>query len=100
MKVSSAPVRTAKSLTFCEAFLLMHYVYILYSSKFDSFYIGYTTDLDRRLHEHNVGETKAKRPWQRVYVEEFSTQLMALRGERFLKAQRNNAFYKKQVVYS
>ena len=76
----------------------MYYVYILYSINFDSFYIGFTADLERRLQHHNDGltkSTKAKRPWRIVYTEKFEVQLDALRRERFLKNQRNKSFYKK-----
>ena len=78
--------------------MLMYYVYILYSTNFDSFYIGFTADLERRLQQHNNGltkSTKAKRPWKIAYSEEFSLQIDAMRRERFLKAQRNKSFYKK-----
>jgi putative endonuclease len=76
----------------------MHFVYLLYAEKFDSFYIGYSTDLERRLKEHNAGltkSTKAKQPWKLVYFESYDSQHDALKRERFLKAQRNKAFYKR-----
>ena len=76
----------------------MHFVYILYSQAFDSFYIGYTKQPDVRLEQHNLGltkSTKAKRPWVMVYKEEFENQIDALKREKFLKAQRNKTFYKK-----
>ena len=76
----------------------MHFVYILYSQTFDSFYIGYTKQLDVRIAQHNLGltkSTKAKRPWVMIYSEEFESQIDALKRERFLKNQRNKMFYKK-----
>ncbi len=78
--------------------IIMHFVYILYSQTFDSFYIGYTKQPDVRLEQHNLGltkSTKAKRPWEMVYTEKFETQIDALRREKFLKAQKNKTFYKK-----
>jgi putative endonuclease len=76
----------------------MHFVYLLYSDNFDSFYIGYTTALERRLLEHNTGltkSTKAKKPWRLVYHETFDSQVDALRREKFLKAQKNKSFYRR-----
>ncbi|MBU3663029.1 MAG: GIY-YIG nuclease family protein [Bacteroidetes bacterium] len=76
----------------------MHFVYLLYSKDFDSFYIGYTKNLEVRLDQHNSGltkSTKAKKPWVLVYTESFATQLEALKRERFLKSQRNKSFYKR-----
>ena len=49
----------------------MHYVYILKCSD-NSYYIGYTTNLEQRLKEHNEGSgghnTLIKRPVQLVYT--------------------------------
>jgi putative endonuclease len=76
----------------------MFFVYILYSQSHDSFYIGYSADIDRRLHEHNAGltkSTKSKIPWRIVYYEKYDLQVDAIRRERFLKAQKNKTFYKK-----
>jgi putative endonuclease len=60
--------------------------------------VGYTKQPDVRLEQHNLGltkSTKAKRPWEMVYKEEFEDQIDALKREKFLKAQRNKSFYKK-----
>lgn len=76
----------------------MFTVYILYSEKHDSFYIGYTSDIETRLSQHNQGltkSTKSKIPWKVVYTEQFELKLDATRRELFLKAQRNKSFYKK-----
>ncbi|MGC9363771.1 MAG: GIY-YIG nuclease family protein, partial [Fidelibacterota bacterium] len=37
----------------------MYYVYILQSEKDGGFYIGYTTDLIRRIQQHNAGKTRS-----------------------------------------
>ena len=63
-----------------------------------TYYIGYTTDLNRRLTEHNSGKssyTSGKMPWKVVYYEIFSTKKEALKREKFLKKQRNRTFYEK-----
>jgi len=50
------------------------YVYVLESLKTNELYIGYTTDLKRRIYEHNRNlnfSTKFEGPWQLVYFEAF-----------------------------
>ena len=54
----------------------MYYVYILESEKSGRHYVGLTSNLKRRLTEHNEGKvksTKRYRPWKIIYTEEFST---------------------------
>ena len=55
----------------------MGYVYILECAD-STLYIGSTTDLERRLHEHNTAKngahyTKIRRPVRLCYSEELST---------------------------
>jgi len=72
-----------------------YFVYILQSLTDNSFYIGYTTDIDRRLEEHNSGislYTSRKIPWRLVYKEEFLSKTDALKRERFLKKQKSASF--------
>jgi putative endonuclease len=52
----------------------MYFVYVLKSSIDDRLYKGLTSDIKRRLNEHNKGKTKSTRPykpWQLVHLEEF-----------------------------
>jgi len=75
---------------------MVYTVYILRSQVDGSFYIGYTSNLERRLMEHNEGRTRytsSKRPWDLFYMEEYNTKGEAIRRERFLKRQRNRGFY-------
>ncbi|MDJ0645238.1 MAG: GIY-YIG nuclease family protein [Flavobacteriaceae bacterium] len=78
----------------------MFYVYILSSKKDESFYIGQTNDLQRRLAFHDEGLSKytsKKLPWVLVYYEEYKSRTEALKRERFLKQQRNRNFYKSLI---
>jgi len=46
--------------------------YILFSAKLNKYYVGSTTDIERRLLEHNRGKekfTKTGIPWLLVYKE-------------------------------
>ena len=54
----------------------MFFTYILRSLKDNSFYIGSTKDLDKRLLKHNKGlvkSTKYHLPFEIVYYEKFNT---------------------------
>ena len=76
------------------------FTYLLQSQLDQSFYIGQTKDLEQRLILHNEGNTKstmAKRPWKIVYFEVFDTRSEAIQRERFLKKQRNKAFYQRLI---
>ncbi len=69
----------------------MFYVYILLSKRNGKIYKGFTTDLKRRLNEHNKKEEKSTKfgaPWLLVYYEAFSNKTDALREELFLKSGR------------
>jgi putative endonuclease len=37
---------------------MVSYLYILFSEKLNKYYVGSTTDLERRLVEHNRGKEK------------------------------------------
>jgi len=67
----------------------MAFLYILQSISTQRFYIGSTTDLERRLAEHERGQTPSTRgrgPWRFVYLEEFDILAAARQRERELKA--------------
>lgn len=66
----------------------MYYVYVLKSKKNDSLYIGITTNLVRRISEHNSGEnisTKRYTPWVCVYFEGYFSEEDAKTREARLK---------------
>ena len=70
-------------------FKIMYYVYYLQSKKQkDHFYVGYTTDLKKRLSQHNTGanqSTKPFLPWKVVFYEAFPNKADAKRREKYLK---------------
>ena len=66
----------------------MYYVYLIKSQKKDIFYIGCTSDLRKRLDEHNKGKsfyTKGKGPWEVRYYEAFFSKDDAFQREKRLK---------------
>lgn len=66
----------------------MNYTYIL-KCKDDSLYTGWTNDLKKRITSHNAGKgakyTKARRPLELVYYEEFQTREEAMKREYAIK---------------
>ena len=81
----------------------MFYIYILYSKSADKFYIGQTSDVVRRLHEHNhpivFSKYSAKYiPWEL----ELSFPVSQERGdalimEKFIKSQKSRSFILKLI---
>lgn len=72
----------------------MPFLYILQSQSTQRFYIGTTTDLERRLAEHCRDQTPSTRnrgPWRLVYLEAYPTLSAAWQREHQLKAWK---FYK------
>ena len=67
----------------------MYCVYVLRSTKNQRLYTGFTSDLNRRLAEHNSGHTKSIRytgPYEIIYTEQYPTRLEASRREKVLKS--------------
>lgn len=74
-------------LLFCNN-CFVYWVYIIKSKKNDSLYIGSTSNLVRRLSEHNTGKspsTARYMPWKFVYVEGYFLKEDALYREHNLK---------------
>ncbi len=66
----------------------MHYVYLLRSKVKSNFYVGSTSDLRRRLQQHNDGLNRSTRfgvPWEVIYYEAFPTKALAMDREYKLK---------------
>jgi len=79
----------------------MKYVYILQSEmQPDRFYVGSTTDLKRRLGEHNAGDsihTNKFKPWKVKTYLAFEDHGRADTFEAFLKTGNGRAFAKKRL---
>jgi putative endonuclease len=55
--------------------------------------VGFTTDLERRVRQHQEGEggwTHGRGPWELVHFEGFTTRAEALHRERNLKRGKTN----------
>ena len=78
----------------------MFYVYVLQSEFDQGLYIGFSTDLRRRVREHQAGEAAAtapRGPWRLIYYEAYLEELDALGRERYLKSGGGRRFLAKQL---
>ena len=69
--------------------------YILFSNKLNKYYVGSTTDIERRFAEHNRGKekfTKTGIPWVIVYTQIFDVILQARKREFFIKKMKSRKF--------
>ncbi|GAB7093859.1 GIY-YIG nuclease family protein [Halolamina litorea] len=68
--------------------MVVHYVYVL-SCADDTLYTGYTTDVARRVAEHDAGEgakyTRGRTPVELVHVESFESKSAAMSREYAIK---------------
>ena len=78
----------------------MFYVYVLRSEADSGLYIGYSSDLRRRIPQHNQGAalaTSHRGPWKLIYYEAYLNQVDALGREKFLKSGGGRRFLRAQL---
>lgn len=70
-------------------------VYIIYSPKLDRYYIGYSTDMTKRINEHNSGIstfTAKATDWVLKWSKEFDSRELAMKEERIIKAKKSRKY--------
>lgn len=80
----------------------MYYVYVLKSEVANKSYVGQTSDIEKRVKEHNSGKssyTKKYLPWKVVYVEKFNSRIEAVNREKFFKSKTGRKTLK-DVIFS
>lgn len=79
----------------------MYYVYLLQCHNDKSWYIGFTSDLKKRITEHQgrygCRTTSMKNDWRLIYHETYLNKLDALGREKFLKSESGRVYLKKQL---
>jgi putative endonuclease len=77
-----------------------YYAYILQSLRDNSYYIGQTADIEKRILMHNQGRcksTKGRVPWRLIYYETFASRKKAIRREKEIKS-RKKRFYIESLI--
>jgi putative endonuclease len=80
---------------------MAHYVYILKSLIADKFYIGRTTDPDKRLHFENTTEkrfTARYRPWDRVWLYKCKSKEDAIKIEKKIKSWKSKKMIERLIA--
>jgi putative endonuclease len=79
----------------------MYIVYILQSETDSSFYTGFTSDLEKRIAEHNQGKAQyssSKGPFRLVWHCVFHDKVKAILFEKYLKSGSGIAFSRKRFI--
>ena len=77
-----------------------HYVYVLRSTQSGNWYTGCTSDLRRRVAEHNAGKssyTKDRGPYELIYYEASLSKADAFARERYLKSGMGKRYMKNRL---
>ena len=82
---------------------MQFYIYILWSEVSDIYYVGYTSDYEKRLLEHNTSVnrtfTSKHRPWLlRAVFSCGNNESEAIRMERFIKRQKSRKLIEKLIA--
>ena len=78
----------------------MHFVYVLRSLKDNKLYIGYTSDLEKRIQEHKDGISKStayRRPLELIYYEASKNIKDAMHREKYLKTTYGHRYLKNRL---
>ena len=74
--------------------------YVLRSEIDKEFYVGFTTNLKKRIEEHNLGKvrsTKARKPLKIIYYEVCYNRADAIHRERYLKSSYGKRYIKNRL---
>ncbi|HRP39223.1 MAG: GIY-YIG nuclease family protein [Chitinophagales bacterium] len=68
----------------------------MYSANADKYYVGHTSDMERRLNEHNSNQTRytsqTAKGWKVVYTEHFGSRSEAMKREREIKSKKSRKY--------
>jgi len=79
----------------------MFYTYALSSLERNYIYVGITSDIERRVKEHNSGKNKTTRPYrpfELIFEKEFQTRTKARAEEKKLKSGFGKEFLKNLIT--
>ena len=67
----------------------MYTVYAILSLKDGRIYVGFSSNIERRVNEHNAGKTKSTkgfRPWKLFFTENVDSRIEARKREKYWKS--------------
>jgi putative endonuclease len=76
------------------------FVYVIRSNKDGKFYTGFTSNVEKRLEEHNSGKvlsTKSRVPFELVYFEACVCMEDAIQREKYLKTTYGKRYIKNRI---
>ncbi|WP_073082751.1 GIY-YIG nuclease family protein [Winogradskyella jejuensis] len=80
----------------------MYYIYVLYSEKHLKSYVGFSSDVHRRLKEHNNKKsnyTAKFAPWILIHKEQYETLDEVIKREKYLKSSAGRRWMKKNIKW-
>jgi len=82
---------------------MRHIVYILQSQKLDRFYIGYSSDVEKRLEFHQSSETRKfthkADDWELIFEINCHRKSQALQIEQHIKQMKSKVYIKNLMAY-
>ncbi len=79
----------------------MFTTYIIYSGTLNKFYTGHTSDINKRLNDHNSGISKftsKAKDWRLRYTENFSTRTEAKNRENEIKKKKSRKYIEWLII--
>ncbi|MBT8282424.1 MAG: GIY-YIG nuclease family protein [Muriicola sp.] len=76
-------------------------VYVLRSEQDGRFYVGMSSDIEKRIIAHNSGRTKSTkgyRPWKLIHLEDYPERTSARKREKYLKSGYGKQWLKKKYA--
>jgi putative endonuclease len=77
------------------------FTYVIFSDKIHKYYIGSTSNLEKRLEEHNNGKsisTRNKGPWKLVFSKTHSNRYSATQMEKLIKSYKGGNAFKNLII--
>jgi putative endonuclease len=94
-KVTGSTPVTSTNPASAGFFMSTFWVYIIYSCSLDKYYVGYTTDLEKRLAEHNNGIstfTSKASDWELKLSEPYPSREQAIQKEKQIKKKKSRKY--------
>jgi len=75
-----------------QGIFMAYFVYIIYSTERNRYYIGQTENVQQRVQMHRIRKNLGASDWQLKHAEEFSSRSEAMKREAAIKARKSRAY--------